>query len=98
MKNYQFKQHGTQFGHGSMKGDIVQLTDERAKPLLDNDVIVEVTTEEASDLPEDLPGRQYLADFSVDDLERMDAEMLQDIKGIGKATANAIVEYFEEQK
>ena len=56
---------------------------------------MEVSKEEATDLPEDFPGRQYLYDFTIDDLKGMDAEMLQDIKGIGKASANAIVEYFK---
>lgn len=54
-------------------------------------------TENESDLPEDLPGRDIFnkLDMSADQVSGMEKDQLVELKGIGEKTADAVVEYFK---
>lgn len=99
-KKVEWLQHGPQYGFSHRIGHLSEMSEKKAKELEAKGAIKILTEEQASALPSEIPARQVLleAGLTYEEVEQMDAESLQDIKGIGKATANAIVEFLTTAK
>jgi len=99
-KKIQFTKSPTPvFNLAYFAGDIVEMPANQADTLIEAEFAVEFfpVVSEAADLPQDIPGRDKLIAFGVTSM----AELRQyddpcEIKGIGKKTAEAILEYLKK--
>lgn len=88
-------------GYGYFGGEIVNLPDEDATRFVNEGGAIVVQDTEGKDeneLPEELPARTVLFDNGFTSVEQIMAarETLVEIDGIGKKTAEKIIEYCEK--
>jgi ERCC4-type nuclease len=90
-----FIKNPTFLGYAYAEGQTANVGEKEANELIHDGLAVQVET---STLPSDLPGREALEAAGLDEIEtvkELDADFLQSIEGIGKATLEKIVKYFE---
>ena len=87
------------FNLAYFEGDIVEMPANQADALIEADFAVEYfpVINHSVDLPQDIPGRDKLLASGVSTLsELMQYDDPSEIKGIGKKTAEAILEYLKK--
>lgn len=95
MKTIKFIKNPTFLGLGYAEGMTAQMNENTANELIHDGIAEEISEE----LPQDIPGRDALMRNGYTDtelLKKLDFEQLYAIQGIGKATAEKIVNYFNE--
>lgn len=88
--------NGASIGFGYFAGDECHLEEKTAKELHAAGMVMII--EDVSTLPAEMPAREILIEagfMNTDALASMSVEELTEIKGIGKATAKKIFDFFE---
>lgn len=99
MKKIKFIKNPTFLGLGYAEGMTAELNKNTANELIHDGIAEEIPEELPEELPEDIPGRDALMQNGYTDvklLKKLDFEQLYAIQGVGKATAEKIVNYFNE--
>ena len=95
----QFVKSTCGIGYAYLEGAKLDSSKAIGKEFIELGYAIELSDDEASDLPDDLPMRKQIVDAGITTLEALKEiatpEALEALKGIGEKSAKAIIDYLE---
>lgn len=96
MKTLKFLKHAGKYRLAYRPGESGSFEDKQANALIEEGFAVPADTKE--ELPADLPGRPAILKSGLTIEELKEVKDFQEIPGIGKATAEQLIKYFNPEK